>query len=59
MLGLLEAATVIGTLMYGAEHVWKSQTHFYLHVSPISCPCHMVNFMFLMDTEPNTQLHLW
>ena len=31
MKGLLGAATVMGTLMYGAGHVWEGQAHFYLH----------------------------
>ena len=31
MKGLLEAATVMGTLMYGAGHVWAGHAHFYLH----------------------------
>ena len=39
MKGLLGAATVIGTLMYGAGHVWAGQAHFYLHeVEPINSP---------------------
>ena len=28
MKGLLGAATVMGTLMYGAGHVWAGQAHF-------------------------------
>ena len=36
MKGLLEAATVMGTLMYGAEYVWESQAHFYLHDGDLS-----------------------
>ena len=31
MKGLLRAATVMGTLMYGAGHVWAGHAHFYLH----------------------------
>ena len=31
MKGLLGAATVMGTLMYGAGHVWAGRAHFYLH----------------------------
>ena len=31
MKGLLGAATVMGTLMYGAGHVWSGRAHFYLH----------------------------
>ena len=31
MKGLLGAATVMGTLMYGAGHVWAGHAHFYLH----------------------------
>jgi len=31
MKGLLGAATVIGSLMYGAGHVYKGQANFYLH----------------------------
>ena len=31
MKGLLGAATVIGSLMYGAGHVFKGQANFYLH----------------------------
>ena len=31
MKGLLGAATVIGSLMYGAGHVFKSQANFYMH----------------------------
>ena len=33
MRGLLGAATVIGSLMYGAGHVFKGQANFYLHES--------------------------
>lgn len=29
--GLVGAATVIGSLMYGAEHVFAGRTNFYLH----------------------------
>ena len=36
MKGLLGAATVMGTLMYGAGHVWAGQAHFYLHDSELS-----------------------
>ena len=32
MKGLLGAATVMGTLMYGARHVWAGHAHFYLHL---------------------------
>ena len=31
MKGLLGAATVIGSLMYGAGHVFKGQANFYMH----------------------------
>ena len=31
MKGLVGATTVMGTLMYGAGHVWAGQAHFYLH----------------------------
>ena len=31
MRGLIGAATVMGTLMYGGGHVWAGQAHFYLH----------------------------
>ena len=31
MKGLLGAATVMGTLMYGAGHVWAGRVNFYLH----------------------------
>ena len=31
MKGLLGAATVMGTLMHGAAHVWAGHAHFYLH----------------------------
>ena len=31
MKGFLGAATVMGTLMYGAGHVWAAHAHFYLH----------------------------
>ena len=31
MKGLLGADTVMGTLMYGAGHVWAGHAHFYLH----------------------------
>ena len=31
MKGLLGAATVMGTLMYGAGHVWAGHADFYLH----------------------------
>ena len=31
MKGLLGAATVMGTLMYGAGHVWAGRANFYLH----------------------------
>ena len=34
MKGLL--ATVMGTLMYGAGHVWEGQAHFYLHDGELS-----------------------
>ena len=34
--GLLGAATVMGTLMYGAGHVWAGQAHFYLHDGELS-----------------------
>ena len=37
MKGLLGAATVMGTLMYGAGHVWEGQAHFYLHDGELSC----------------------
>ena len=36
MKGLLGAVIVMGTLMYGAEHVWESQIHFYLHDGDLS-----------------------
>ena len=36
MKGLLGAATVMGTLMYGAGHVWEGQAHFYLHDGELS-----------------------
>ena len=36
MKGLWGAATAMDTLMYGAGHVWKSQTHFYLHDGDLS-----------------------
>ena len=36
MKGLLEAATVMSTLTYGAEHVWEGQVHFYLHDGELS-----------------------
>ena len=36
MKGLLGAATVMGTLMYGAGHVWAGRAHFYLHDHEIS-----------------------
>ena len=36
MKGLVGAATVMGTLMYGAGHVWAGHAHFYLHDSEIS-----------------------
>ena len=31
MKGLLGAGTVMGTLMYGAGHVWDGHANFYLH----------------------------
>ena len=34
--GLFGAATVMGTLMYGAGHVWAGQAHFYLHDGELS-----------------------
>ena len=34
--GLLGAATVMGTLMYGAGHVWAGRAHFYLHDHKLS-----------------------
>ena len=36
MKGLLGAATVMGTLMYGGGHVWEGQAHFYLHDGELS-----------------------
>ena len=36
MKGPLGAATVMGTLMYGAGHVWAGQAHFYLHDGELS-----------------------
>ena len=36
MKGLLGAARVMGTLMYGAGHVWEGQAHFYLHDGELS-----------------------
>ena len=36
MKGLLGAATVMGTLIYGAGHVWEGQAHFYLHDGELS-----------------------
>ena len=36
MKGLVGAATVMGTLMYGAGHVWAGQAHFYLHDGELS-----------------------
>ena len=36
MKGLLGAATVVGTLMYGAGHVWAGRAHFYLHDHELS-----------------------
>ena len=36
MKGLLGAATVMGTLMYGAGHVWAGHAHFYLHDQELS-----------------------
>ena len=31
MKGLIGAAAVMDTLMYGAEHVWAGRANFYLH----------------------------
>ena len=31
MKGLLGAATVMGTLMYGVGHMWTGRSNFYLH----------------------------
>ena len=36
MKGLVGAATVMGTLMYGAGHVWAGHAHFYLHDGELS-----------------------
>ena len=36
MKGLLGAATVMGTLMYGAGHVWAGRATFYLHDHELS-----------------------
>ena len=36
MKGLLGAATVMGTLMYGAGHVWAGHANFYLHDEELS-----------------------
>ena len=36
MKGLLGAATVMGTLMYGAGHVWAGRANFYLHDHELS-----------------------
>eukprot|EP00434_Breviolum_minutum_P046033 symbB.v1.2.041424.t1/scaffold8185.1/size7395/1 len=36
MKGLLGAGTVMGTLMYGAGHVWAGHAHFYLHDHELS-----------------------
>ena len=36
MKGLFGAATVMGTLMYGAGHVWAGHAHFYLHDHELS-----------------------
>ena len=36
MKDLLGAATVMGTLMYGAGHVWAGHAHFYLHDHELS-----------------------
>ena len=36
MKGLLGAATVMGTLMYGARHVWEGEARFYLHDGELS-----------------------
>ena len=36
MKGLLGAATVMGTLMYGAGHVWAGHAHFYFHDHELS-----------------------
>ena len=44
MKGLLGAATVMGTLMYGAGHVWEGQAHFYLHDGELSSALARCNF---------------
>ena len=36
MKGLLGAATLMGTLMYGTGHVWAGHAHFYLHDDELS-----------------------
>ena len=36
MKGLLGAATVMGTLLYGGGHVWAGHAHFYLHDEELS-----------------------
>ena len=36
MKGLVGAATAMGTLMYGAGHVWAGHAHFYLHDGELS-----------------------
>ena len=36
MKGLLGAATVMGTLVFGAGHVWAGRANFYLHDHELS-----------------------
>ena len=47
MNGLLGAAAMMGTLMYGARHVWAGRANFYLHDQDL---CHSPKPVVCLDT---------
>ena len=46
MKGLIGAATVMGSLMYGAGHVWAGRANFYLHDQDL---CHSLPDAAFLD----------
>ena len=53
MKGLLGAATVMGTLMYGAGHVWAGQAHFYLHDGEPHAPTELLPVWSALPSSGN------
>ena len=58
-LGAAGAATVMGTLMYGAGHVWAGRANFYLHDHELcrsSSPSHLQPISFISLPSPPSHL---